>query len=160
MTGPHACAVVEPSKEQLVEELLFIPSNPPLEEPLLAPNPNHFCMFLIRYPHIWEMYEKVEASFWITKEVNLCQDIYHWDQTLKSDECHFMTHVLTFFTVADGIIIENLAGRIQTKVSLLDSKLADGTILICGVAQTMHAMGKKMAFLVLSSLLRSSKYAT
>ncbi|KAH0454872.1 hypothetical protein IEQ34_016796 [Dendrobium chrysotoxum] len=94
------------------------------------------------------MYKKAEASFWITKEVNLSQDLHHWDQSLKSNERHFVTHVLTFVTVADGIVIKNLTSRIWTEVSLLDSKLADGMVLICGVAWTMRAAGKKMAFLV------------
>ncbi|KAL0903533.1 hypothetical protein M5K25_027919 [Dendrobium thyrsiflorum] len=76
-TDPRACAGVEPRKEQVVEELLYMPLNPPLEEPLLAPNPNRFCMFTIRYPQIWEMYKKAEASFWIAKEVNLSQDLHH-----------------------------------------------------------------------------------
>ncbi|KAH0460219.1 hypothetical protein IEQ34_010882 [Dendrobium chrysotoxum] len=105
-------------------------------------------MFPIRYPQIWEIYKKVEASLWISKEVDLSQDIHHWDQSLKSDKHHLVTRILAFFTVADGIIIENLAGWIWTEVSLLDSMLADGTALICGVAQTMHAVGKNMAFLV------------
>ncbi|KAH0462411.1 hypothetical protein IEQ34_009986 [Dendrobium chrysotoxum] len=83
------------------------------------------------------MYKKAEASFWIAKEVNLSQDLHQWDQSLKSGERHFVTHVLAFFNVA---------------VSLLDSKLADGIVLICGVAQTMCAVGKKMAFLVVRQI--------
>ncbi|XP_020594784.1 aspartate--tRNA ligase 2, cytoplasmic-like [Phalaenopsis equestris] len=38
--------------------------------------------------------------------------------------------------------------RNWTEVGSLDSKLADGTVLIRGVAQTLRAVGKKMAFLV------------
>ncbi|CAL1376167.1 unnamed protein product [Linum trigynum] len=30
------------------------------EEPLLAPNPDCFCMFPIEYPQIWEMYKKAK----------------------------------------------------------------------------------------------------
>lgn len=33
-------------------------------EPLLEDNPDRFCMFPIKYPAIWEMYKKAEASFW------------------------------------------------------------------------------------------------
>lgn len=33
-------------------------------EPLLEDNPDRFCMFPIKYPSIWEMYKKAEASFW------------------------------------------------------------------------------------------------
>ncbi len=35
-----------------------------LPEPLLDHNPDRFCMFPIKYPQIWEMYKKAEASFW------------------------------------------------------------------------------------------------
>jgi hypothetical protein len=33
-------------------------------EPLLEDNPDRFCMFPIKFPAIWEMYKKAEASFW------------------------------------------------------------------------------------------------
>ena len=33
-------------------------------EPLLADNPERFCMFPVKYQDIWEMYKKAEASFW------------------------------------------------------------------------------------------------
>ncbi|KAH0470406.1 hypothetical protein IEQ34_000129 [Dendrobium chrysotoxum] len=102
-------------------------------------------MFSICYPQIWEMYKKAKASFWTTEEVDLSQDLCHWDQSLKSDERHFITHV-AFFAATDRIVIENLSDRICTKFSSLDLKLADGIVLIHGVAQTMHVVGKKMAF--------------
>ncbi|KAH0449670.1 hypothetical protein IEQ34_020362 [Dendrobium chrysotoxum] len=148
MTDPRACAGAKPSKERAVEELLHAPSNPPLKEPHLAPNLDRFCMFLIRYPQIWEMYKKAKASFWTTEEVDLSQDLCHWDQSLKLDECRLITHVLAFFAAANGIVIENLVDRIWTEVNSLDLKLADGMVLICGVAQAMHTVGKKMAFLI------------
>jgi hypothetical protein len=34
------------------------------DEPLLAHNPDRFCMFPIKYMEVWEMYKKAEASFW------------------------------------------------------------------------------------------------
>lgn len=36
-------------------------------EPLLDENPDRFCMFPIKYPEVWEMYKKAEASFWTGK---------------------------------------------------------------------------------------------
>jgi hypothetical protein len=33
-------------------------------EPILAENPQRFCMFPLKYPEVWEMYKKAEASFW------------------------------------------------------------------------------------------------
>ncbi|KAJ6691266.1 RIBONUCLEOSIDE-DIPHOSPHATE REDUCTASE SMALL CHAIN [Salix koriyanagi] len=49
------------------------------EEPLLAENPDRFCMFPIQYPSIWEMYKKAEASFWTAEEVDLSSDLRHWE---------------------------------------------------------------------------------
>ncbi|KAG0479474.1 hypothetical protein HPP92_010332 [Vanilla planifolia] len=41
-----------------------------------------------------------------------------------------------------------VTGRKWTEVGMLDAKVANGTVLIRGVAQTIRAVGKKMAFLV------------
>ncbi|KAL0914606.1 hypothetical protein M5K25_014969 [Dendrobium thyrsiflorum] len=109
------------------------------------------------YLKIWEIYKKAEASFWTIEEVNLSQDLRHWDQSIKSDEDHFVTHVLAFITFADGIVIKNLAGQIWNEVGLLYSKFVDGMVLISGVTWTMHAVGKKMTFLVAHPSLSESE---
>jgi len=70
------------------------------EEPLLAENPQRFCMFPIKYPEIWEMYKKAEASFWTgnsllwnlcSYESQLCIDvettINMWDGYVRFDHC-------------------------------------------------------------------------
>ncbi|CAA6668359.1 unnamed protein product [Spirodela intermedia] len=86
-----------------------MPSMP--EEPLLAPNPDRFCMFPIKYPQIWEMYKKAEASFWTAEEVDLSHDMRHWDHDLTDDERHFITHVLAFFAASDGIEVQVAEAR-------------------------------------------------
>lgn len=40
-------------------------------EPLLRDNPDRFCMFPIKYPEVWEMYKKAEASFWTGRALDL-----------------------------------------------------------------------------------------
>nr|GLL16536.1 ribonucleoside-diphosphate reductase small chain [Ipomoea trifida] len=99
-----------------------MPSIP--EEPLLAPNPDRFCMFPIEYPQIWEMYKKAVASFWTAEEVDLSQDLRQWE-TLTSDEKHFIKHVLAFFAASDGIVLENLAGRLLLETYIKDSEEKD-----------------------------------
>ena len=42
-------------------------------EPLLTDNDDRFTMFPIKYPGVWEMYKKAEASFWTAEEVDLSQ---------------------------------------------------------------------------------------
>ncbi len=86
-------------------------------EILLRDNPNRFVLFPIKFPRIWEMYKKAEASFWTAEEVDLSGDATHW-ASLTDDERHFIKHVLAFFAASDGIVAENLAGRFMSEVQI------------------------------------------
>ncbi|KAK3036444.1 hypothetical protein RJ639_030043 [Escallonia herrerae] len=115
-----------------------MPSIP--EEPLLAPNPDRFCMFPIHYPQIWEMYKKAEASFWTAEEVDLSQDQVHWE-ALTPDEKHFITHVLAFFAASDGIVLENLAGRFMKEVQVSEARAFYGfQIAIENIHSEMYSL--------------------
>ncbi|KAL4192433.1 hypothetical protein AMTRI_Chr06g194210 [Amborella trichopoda] len=110
------------------------------EEPLLASNPDRFCMFPIKYPQIWEMYKKAEASFWTAEEVDLSQDLQHWD-SLTSEEKHFITHVLAFFAASDGIVLENLAGRFMKEVQVAEARAFYGfQIAIENIHSEMYSL--------------------
>jgi len=91
-------------------------------EPLLKHNKNRFVLFPIQYPKIWEMYKKAEASFWTAEEVDLQEDLIHWEQKLNDDEKHFIKHVLAFFAASDGIVMENLAGRFMNEIQLPEAR--------------------------------------
>ena len=39
---------------------------------MLAENPDRFCMFPIKFPDVWEMYKKAEASFWTGEPPHDC----------------------------------------------------------------------------------------
>lgn len=58
------------------------------------------------------------ASFWTAEEVDLSKDLGDWDQ-LKSQEQHFIKHVLAFFAASDGIVNENLVRRNSNLVAML-----------------------------------------
>merc|ERR1712032_807866 len=90
-------------------------------EVLLMENPRRWVMFPIRYPEIWEMYKKHEASFWTAEEIDLSSDGKDWDG-LSSDEQHFIKHILAFFAASDGIVLENLAGQFSTEVQLPEAR--------------------------------------
>ena len=49
------------------------------------------------------MYKKAEASFWTVEEVDLTEDLKHWND-LSKNEKHFVSHVLAFFAASDGIM--------------------------------------------------------
>merc|ERR1712113_543896 len=90
-------------------------------EQLLAENPRRWVMFPIRFPEIWEMYKKHEASFWTAEEIDLSQDGKDWDG-LSKEEQHFIKHILAFFAASDGIVLENLAGSFSTEVQVPEAR--------------------------------------
>ncbi|KAJ6424110.1 hypothetical protein OIU85_001919 [Salix viminalis] len=110
------------------------------EEPLLAENPDRFCMFPIQYPSIWEMYKKAEASFWTAEEVDLSSDQRHWEN-LTPDEKHFISHVLAFFAASDGIVLENIAGRFMKEVQVSEARAFYGfQIAIENIHSEMYSL--------------------
>ena len=74
----------------------------------------------------------MQASFWTVEEVDLSQDLTHWEK-LTSDEQHFIKHVLAFFAASDGIVNENLASqqkfRSQKRAAFMVSKVRLDCIL-------------------------------
>ncbi|XP_057545155.1 ribonucleoside-diphosphate reductase small chain [Amaranthus tricolor] len=110
-------------------------------DPLLTENPDRFCMFPIQYPQIWEMYKKAEASFWTAEEVDLSQDLRHWETSLTSDEQHFITHVLAFFAASDGIVLENLANRFMKEIQVSEARAFYGfQIAIENIHSEMYSL--------------------
>merc|ERR1712099_191550 len=90
-------------------------------DPLLVENPRRWVMFPIRYPEIWEMYKKHEASFWTAEEIDLSSDSADWDR-LTDAEKHFIKHILAFFAASDGIVLENLAAQFSTEIQIPEAR--------------------------------------
>ncbi|MBA0612412.1 hypothetical protein Godav_013013 [Gossypium davidsonii] len=117
------------------------------EEPILKQQNQRFCMFPITYQPLWEMYKKAEASFWTAEEVDLSQDVQHWE-TLSSSEKHFISHVLAFFAASDGIVLENLAARFLNDVQIPESYL---------IANIFCCQWLEMYSLLLETYIKDSK---
>ena len=60
-------------------------------DPLLAPNPQRFVLFPIKYQQVWDMYKKHMASFWTTEEVFIVRLFLHL-------QCDLISHILRNFT--------------------------------------------------------------
>jgi len=84
-------------------------------------NKQRFVLFPIKYPRVWEMYKKAEASFWTAEEVDLAHDAPDWEK-LTADEKFFVSHVLAFFAASDGIVNENLCERFASEVQLPEAR--------------------------------------
>lgn len=91
------------------------------QEILLRENKDRFVLLPIKYPAVWEMYKKHEASFWTAEEIDLSQDQKDWD-SLNKGERHFISHVLAFFAASDGIVNENLATNFMQEVQLPEAR--------------------------------------
>merc|ERR1712076_212180 len=91
------------------------------DEPLLRDNPRKYVMFPIEYPDVWQMYKKAVASFWTVEEVDLSKDMDDWEK-LKSNEQHFIKHVLAFFAASDGIVNGNLVERFGQEVQIPEAR--------------------------------------
>ncbi len=92
-----------------------------VDELLLKENKDRFVLLPIKYPDIWEMYKKHEASFWTAEEIDLYQDLKDWDSLTKNEK-HFITHVLAFFAASDGIVNENLATNFMEEVQIPEAR--------------------------------------
>jgi ribonucleoside-diphosphate reductase beta chain len=90
-------------------------------ELLLRENKDRFVILPIKYPAIWEMYKKCEASFWTAEEIDLSDDMKYWEG-LTDGERHFVSHILAFFAASDGIVNENLAVNFMSEVQLPEAR--------------------------------------
>jgi ribonucleoside-diphosphate reductase beta chain len=92
-----------------------------MAEKILEESKDRFVLFPIKYPKIWEMYKKAEASFWTAEEIDLSDDLRDWEK-LNEGEKHFISHVLAFFAASDGIVNENLAVNFMREVQLPEAR--------------------------------------
>lgn len=122
----------------------------PQKEPLLRDNPRRFVIFPIKYPDIWEMYKKAEASFWTVEEVDLSKDLSDWDN-LKDSERHFIKHVLAFFAASDGIVNENLVERFSQEVQVTEARF------FYGFQIAMENVHSEMYSLLIDTYIRDPK---
>lgn len=110
------------------------------DEILLKENKDRFVLLPIKYPKIWEMYKKTEASFWTAEEIDLHDDLKHWDG-LNDGERHFISHILAFFAASDGIVNENLAVNFMSEVQLPEARCFYGfQIMIENIHSETYAL--------------------
>jgi ribonucleoside-diphosphate reductase subunit M2 len=91
-------------------------------DPLLTESVDRYVMFPIQDESIWRMYKKQIDCFWRAEEVDLSKDLKDWENSLNTDEKHFISMVLAFFAASDGIVLENLAVRFMSDVQLSEAR--------------------------------------
>jgi len=109
-----------------------------MNEPILLNNPERFTMFPIKFPMVWEMYKRAEASFWTAEEVDLSSDIKDWNR-LNEGERHFVKHVLAFFAASD--VLENLGVRFMKEIQIPEARAFYGfQIAIENIHSEMYSL--------------------
>ena len=94
-------------------------------ESLLIENPDRYVMFPLTDKSIWDAYKKQMDCFWRAEEIDLSQDLSHWEK-LEDNEKHFIKMILAFFAASDGIVLENLGMRFLSEVQLPEARAAYG----------------------------------
>merc|ERR1712165_438018 len=123
------------------------------EEPLLKENPSRFVILPIQYHEIWKMYKKAVASFWTVEEIDLEQDMNHWEK-LNDDEKYFIKHVLAFFAASDGIVNENLVERFMQEVQIPEARC------FYGFQVAMENIHSETYSLLIDTLIKDSEEKT
>jgi ribonucleoside-diphosphate reductase subunit M2 len=67
------------------------------------------------------MYKKQVDCFWRSEEIDLSKDLKDWD-ALPEEEKYFIKMVLAFFAASDGIVLENLASKFLTEVTIPEAR--------------------------------------
>jgi len=110
------------------------------DDPILTPSDKRFVLFPIKYESMWKMYKKAESSFWTVEEVDLSNDLDHWEG-LEEEERHFICHVLAFFAASDGIVNENLLFRFGAEVQVPEARAFYGfQIMMENIHSEMYSL--------------------
>ena len=89
--------------------------------PILSENRHRYTLFPIQHNNLWDLYKKSVSVFWRPEELDLSKDLIDWNK-LSGDEKHFIKCILAFFSSADGIIMENLAGKFLEEVQSAEAR--------------------------------------
>jgi ribonucleotide reductase beta subunit family protein with ferritin-like domain len=103
-------------------------------EPLLTET-QRYTLHPIKYPAIWNMYNKQKSCFWITSEVDLSKDKADWLK-LSENERYFIKHILAFFAGSDGIVGVNILDNFSKDVKILEAQF---TYSFQGTMEAIHS---------------------
>jgi len=121
-----------------------------LDEPLLS-EVQRYTLHPIKYPQIWEMYNKQRACFWIPSEVDLSKDKDDWKNKLSNDERYFIKHILAFFAGSDGIVGVNILDNFSKDIKILEAQFT------YNFQGSMEAIHSEMYSLMIETYIDDSK---
>jgi ribonucleoside-diphosphate reductase beta chain len=78
-----------------------------------------YSIFPIRNQDLWDAYKAAEKQTWVAEEINLAQDKY---EDLNDDEKFYLKNILAFFTISDGLVIDNLCDNVINNIDISEAK--------------------------------------
>lgn len=78
-----------------------------------------YSIFPIKNQDLWDAYKSAEKQTWVAEEINLAQDDY---DSLSGDEKIYLKNILAFFTISDGLVIENLSDNVISNIDILEAR--------------------------------------
>lgn len=78
-----------------------------------------YSIFPIKNQDLWDAYKAAEKQTWVAEEVNLAQDDY---DSLNDEEKFYLKNILAFFTISDGLVIDNLSDNVIDNVDISEAK--------------------------------------
>lgn len=77
-----------------------------------------YSIFPILHQDLWKMYKEGNEQLWVAEEPDLSSDKY---DELTNTEKMYLKNILAFFTISDGLVIDNLAVNFMNEVDLLEA---------------------------------------
>lgn len=84
-----------------------------------ADTEKRYSIFPIKNQDLWDAYKAAEKQTWVAEEINLAQDDY---DSLTEDEKFYLKNILAFFTISDGLVIDNLCDNVIDNVDIAEAE--------------------------------------
>ena len=110
-----------------------------------------YSLFPIKYPTLYEYYEKQRDAFWVPAEVDLADDIKDWRDKLNDQQKTFITYILAFFAQADGIVLENIEENFSLDIDIAEFKI------FYGIQSGIEAIHWEMYSILIDTLINDSE---
>lgn len=78
-----------------------------------------WSIFPILHQDIWEKYKIAEAQTWVAEEIDLSNDKF---DELPEKEKIYLKNLLAFFSISDGIVLENINSNLLENSNILEAQ--------------------------------------
>ena len=97
---------------------MFIRCKMAQSEPLLQAR---LTLFPIRFPQLDLLTKKHRSTYWTPEEIAWDKDALDW-KVVTDNERHMLKLVLSFFAVADGIVMENVNDNFAQEIKAPEAR--------------------------------------